>query len=49
MNFGIIISTVYKMKAIGDLNTAIISSRFIINLVFLGVMYLYNLTSIVTN
>src|SRR5690606_15458611 len=46
---GIIISMVYKMKTTGDINAAIISSRMIIQIIFLGIMYLYNLIFIVTN
>jgi uncharacterized Tic20 family protein len=46
---GIVISMVYKMKTIGDVSAAIISSRLIIHLIFFGVMYLYNLIFIVTN
>lgn len=46
---GIVISMVYKMKTTGDINAAIISSRMIIQIIFLGIMYLYNLIFIVTN
>lgn len=46
---GIIASAFYKINATGDVNAAIISSRVIINLVFLGFMYLYNLITIIIN
>jgi len=45
----VVISMVYKMKTTGDVNAAIISSRITINLIFFVVMYLINLTFIVTN
>ena len=46
---GIVMSAVYKMKTTGDVNAALISSRLIMNLVFLGTMYLYNLIFIIIN
>jgi uncharacterized Tic20 family protein len=46
---GIIFSTIYKLKTTGEIDAAIISSRLIINFVFLGVMYLYNLAMIIIN
>lgn len=46
---GIVLSLFYKMKVTGDINAAIISSRVIINFVFFGVMYLYNLVIIIVN
>ncbi len=44
---GIIASVFYKIKLEGDIT--IIRSRFILNLVFFGIMYLYNLTTIIIN
>tara|TARA_R110000744_G_scaffold335114_2_gene440462 strand:+ start:240 stop:845 length:606 start_codon:yes stop_codon:yes gene_type:complete len=45
----IVVSMVYKMKTTGEINAAIISSRMIIQIIFLGIMYLYNLIFIVAN
>ena len=45
----IVISAVYEMKTTGNLDAGLISSRLIMNLIFLVTMYLYNLIFIVIN
>lgn len=45
----ILMSTVYKMNSTGEINAAVISSRIVMNLVFIGTMYLFNLIFIIIN
>lgn len=46
---GIVISAFYAINKAGDVSPGIIASRMTLNLVFLGLMYLYNLTLIIAN
>ncbi len=45
----IVFSMLYKMKTTGDIDAGIIRSRITIELIFLVVMYIVNMTLIVTN
>lgn len=45
----IVVSAIYKMRTTGNISASIVSSRVIVNLVFLGIMYLFNLVIIVAN
>lgn len=45
----ILMNTFYKINSTGDINAAVISSRMVMNLVFIGTMYLFNLIVIIIN
>lgn len=45
----IVVSALYKLKTSGEISAAILSSRIIVNLLFLGLMYLFNIVIIVVN
>jgi transcriptional regulator with XRE-family HTH domain len=45
----IVVSALYKLKTSGEVSAAILSSRIIVNLLFLGLMYLFNIIIIVVN
>ena len=45
----ILLSMVYMMKTMGDVDASFFTSRLILHLSFFGVMYLYNLVFIVVN
>ncbi len=46
---GIVISVAYEIKTNGDVSFASIASRMTLNLVFLGIMYVYNLVLTISN
>lgn len=46
---GIVFTSFYKMSSAGDITPALVSSQLMMNLGFIGFMYLYNLIIIVVN